>query len=151
MSNQPVMSLLLNWRLHLFVLLISVFCEWVGIIRVPIGIGTLVLLPLLYAFVLALLMNPNVVAPASKLISREQCQVATYAVILSVMPFIAKFGTTIGPKVNEIIAAGPALILQEIGNVATALFALPVAVLLFNMGREAVGATHSIAREPRGK
>lgn len=32
MSNQPVMSLLLNWRLHLFVLLISVFCEWVGII-----------------------------------------------------------------------------------------------------------------------
>lgn len=148
MSNQPVMSLLLNWRLHLFVLLISLLCEWVGIIRVPIGIGTLVLLPLLYAFVLALLMNPNVVAPANRLISREQCQVATYAVILSVMPFIAKFGTTIGPKVNEIIAAGPALILQEIGNVATALFALPVAVLLFNMGREAVGATHSIAREP---
>lgn len=148
MSKQPVMSLLLNWRLHLSVLLIAVLCEWIGIIRVPIGIGTLVLLPLLYAFVLALLLNPHVIASAARLIGREQCQVATYAVLLSVMPFIAKFGTTIGPKVEEIIAAGPALILQEIGNVATALLALPVAVLLFNMGREAVGATHSIAREP---
>lgn len=148
MANQPGMSLLLNWRLHVFVLLIAVLCEWVGIVRVPIGIGTLVLLPLLYAFVVALLLNPNVVAPAERLISREQCRVATYAVLLSVMPFIAKFGTTIGPKVEEIIAAGPALILQEVGNVATALLALPVAVLVFNMGREAVGATHSIAREP---
>lgn len=30
----------------------------------------------------------------------------------------------------------------------TALIALPVAVLVFGMGREAIGATHSIAREP---
>lgn len=31
---------------------------------------------------------------------------------------------------------------------ATVLFALPIAVLVFGMGREAIGATHSIAREP---
>lgn len=81
-------------------------------------------------------------------ISKTQSKMATYAVTLSVMPFIAKFGIGIGPKMDEIIAAGPALLLQELGNVATALIALPVAVLLFGMGREAVGATHSIAREP---
>ncbi|GAF54239.1 membrane protein [Psychrobacter sp. JCM 18900] len=67
---------------------------------------------------------------------------------MSIMPFIAKFGVGVGPKVEEIIAAGPALLLQELGNVMTALIALPVAVLVFGMGREAIGATHSIAREP---
>lgn len=148
MSHSPLLSHLLNWRLHLLVIVVSVLCEWIGIIKIPIGIGTLVLLPLLYAFIFALLLNPYVLAPMNKLITKEQSKMATYAVILSVMPFIAKFGVGIGPKMNEIISAGPALLLQEVGNVATALIALPVAVLVFGMGREAVGATHSIAREP---
>ena len=64
------------------------------------------------------------------------------------MPFIAKFAVGIGPNINQIIAAGPSLILQELGNVVTVFFAMPVAVLLFGMGRESIGATHSIAREP---
>jgi len=81
-------------------------------------------------------------------ISRDRAKFASYAVLLSIMPFIAKFGVGVGPKVEEIIAAGPALLLQELGNVMTALIALPVAVLVFGMGREAIGATHSIAREP---
>ena len=55
------------------------------------------------------------------------------------MPFIAKFGVGVGPNIEEIIAAGPALLLQELGNVATVLIALPVAVLVFGMGREAMG------------
>lgn len=139
---------LLDWRLHLLVVILSLFAEIIGILKIPIGIGTLVLLPLLFSFVFALLINPNVIAPMSAVITKEKAHYASYAVILSVMPFIAKFGVGIGPKINEIIAAGPALILQELGNVATALIALPVAVLLFGMGREAVGATHSIAREP---
>ena len=49
---------------------------------------------------------------------------------------------------EKIIAAGPALILQELGNLGTILLAFPVAVLLLGMGREAVGATFSVAREP---
>ncbi|MED5501592.1 MAG: DUF3100 domain-containing protein, partial [Pseudomonadota bacterium] len=48
----------------------------------------------------------------------------------------------------QIISAGPALILQELGNLGTMLVALPVAVLVLKMGREAIGATYSIAREP---
>lgn len=148
MSTNPLLSQLLNWRLHVLVILVSIVCEFIGIVKIPIGIGTLVLLPLLYAFILSLLLNPNVVAPMQGLISKDNCKFATYAVILSVMPFIAKFGLGVGPKINEILASGPALILQELGNVATAMIALPVAVLVFNMGREAVGATHSVAREP---
>ena len=59
-----------------------------------------------------------------------------------------RFGSTIGPAIDQIISAGPALILQELGNLGTMLVALPVAVVVLKMGREAVGATYSIAREP---
>jgi len=139
---------LFDWKLHLLVIITSLLAEWIGIIKIPIGIGTLVLLPLLYAFIFTILLNPNVIPSMKAVISRDRAKFASYAVLLSIMPFIAKFGVGVGPKVEEIIAAGPALLLQELGNVATALIALPVAVLVFGMGREAIGATHSIAREP---
>lgn len=40
------------------------------------------------------------------------------------------------------------MVLQELGNLGTMLIAMPIAVLVFKMGREAIGATYSIAREP---
>lgn len=139
---------LLDWKLHLLVIITSLLAEWVGIIRIPIGIGVLVLLPLLYAFIFAILLNPNVIPAMQALITKKRAKFASYAVLLSIMPFIAKFGVGVGPNIDEIIAAGPALLLQELGNVATVVVALPVAVLVFGMGREAIGATHSVAREP---
>ena len=153
MNNTSVLSStmtkhLFDWKLHLLVIIASLLAEWIGIIKIPIGIGTLVLLPLLYAFIFTILLNPNVIPSMKAVISRDRAKFASYAVLLSIMPFIAKFGVGVGPKVEEIIAAGPALLLQELGNIATALIALPVAVLVFGMGREAIGATHSIAREP---
>lgn len=153
MNNTTILSStmtkhLFDWKLHLLVIITSLLAEWIGIIKIPIGIGTLVLLPLLYAFIFTLLLNPNVIPSMTAVISRDRAKFASYAVLLSIMPFIAKFGVGVGPKVEEIIAAGPALLLQELGNVMTALIALPVAVLVFGMGREAIGATHSIAREP---
>ncbi len=153
MNNKSVLSPtmtkhLLDWKLHLLVIAVSLLAEWIGIIKIPIGIGVLVLLPLLYAFIFAILLNPNVIPSMKAVITKKRAKFASYAILLSIMPFIAKFGVGVGPNVDEIIAAGPALLLQELGNVATVLIALPVAVLVFGMGREAIGATHSIAREP---
>ncbi|MBP2279790.1 MFS family permease [Psychrobacter sp. PL19] len=153
MNNNSVLSPnmtkhLLDWKLHLLVIGASLLAEWIGIIKIPIGIGILVLLPLLYAFIFAILLNPNVVPSMKAVITKKRAKFASYAILLSIMPFIAKFGVGVGPNIEEIIAAGPALLLQELGNVATVLIALPVAVLVFGMGREAIGATHSIAREP---
>ncbi len=141
-------SLLFNWRLHLLALILACIAEWIGIAKFDIGIGTMILLPLLYAFVFSVFFNPNIVPSTGKFIGHEGNRVAEQWILICLMPFIAKFAVGIGPKINEIIAAGPALILQEIGNVATVLFALPIAVLVFGMGRESIGATHSIAREP---
>lgn len=147
MSKHESYSLLLDWRLHLVVIIVTVMSEFIGILKFDIGIGIVILLPLLYAFLFSVFFNGNIVPKAGKIIG-PSAQTASHWVLICVMPFIAKFSVGIGPKINDIIAAGPALILQELGNVATVLVAMPVAVLLFRMGRESIGATHSIAREP---
>lgn len=147
MGRQERYSSLLNWRLHLIVIVLSVVAEFIGIVRFDIGIGVVILLPLLYAFLFSVFFNKNIILRSERIIGKDS-SVASHWVLICVMPFIAKFSVGIGPKVNDIIAAGPALILQELGNIATILVAMPVAVLLFRMGRETIGATHSIAREP---
>ena len=37
------LSQLLNWRLHLLVVVLSLLSEWVGILKIPLGPGTLLL------------------------------------------------------------------------------------------------------------
>ncbi len=137
-----------NWRLHLLVVVVSVLAELIGIIKISVGVGTIVLLPLFYSFIIGLVLNPNIVKKASTIISREQAAMATPVILISVLPFIAKFGTLIGPAMDEILAVGPVMIVQEFGNLGTMLIAMPVAVLLLRMGRESIGACFSIAREP---
>ncbi len=138
-----------EWRLHLVVLAIVIVSELVYTREIPVGPGTILLLPLLYAFVFGALLNPNVVRRSiGGLIRRREIQAASPFIVIAIMPFIAKFGTLVGPSMQTIIEAGPALILQELGNLGTILIAFPLAVLVLRMGREVIGAAHSIAREP---
>ncbi|WIX31386.1 DUF3100 domain-containing protein [Salinicola sp. JS01] len=139
---------LLDWRLHLIVVIVSLISEAIGILKIPLGPGTLLLLPLFYAFILGVLLNPHLFSASRRYVPERVSQAATPLILISIMPFIARFGSTIGPAIDQIISAGPALILQELGNLGTMLVALPVAVVVLKMGREAVGATYSIAREP---
>eukprot|EP00903_Cladosiphon_okamuranus_P018282 g16818.t1 len=143
-----IKDIVLDWRLHLSAIVITVIAEAIGVIKVPIGFGAILLLPLLYAFVLGLLINPNVVSAAKVWIKDRDVKAASPMIVIAIMPFIAKFGTIIGPSMETIIAAGPALILQELGNLATIILAFPVAVLVLRMGRESIGACFSVAREP---
>ena len=145
---QTTKDLVLDWRLHLSVLVITVICEAIGVIVLPIGIGSILLLPLLYAFVMGLLINPNVISKTGVWLKDSDVKAASPLIVIAIMPFIAKFGTIIGPSMDRIVAAGPALILQELGNLGTIVLAFPVAVLVLGMGREAIGASFSVAREP---
>lgn len=142
------LSLLLDWRLHLIVIAASLFSEFIGIVKVPLGPGSLLLLPLFYAFIIGLILNPHLFKSTEKLVSKKLSYAASPLILLAVMPFIARFGTTIGPAIDKLIQAGPALLLQELGNLGTMIIALPIAVIVLKMGREAIGATFSIAREP---
>ncbi|MCD6008967.1 DUF3100 domain-containing protein [Halomonas sp. IOP_31] len=142
------LSMLLDWRLHGIVVVAALLSEAIGIIKIPLGPGTLLLLPLFYAFIIGLLLNPHLFSVTSRLVPVKLSEAAAPIILLSIMPFIARFGSTIGPAIDQIINAGPALILQELGNLGTMLLAMPFAVIVLKMGREAIGATYSIAREP---
>ncbi len=135
-------------RLHLLVVILALLAEWIGIIRIPVGVGTLLLLPLFYIFSLAIALNPHLSSRFHGLVPPRLSAAAAPITLIAIMPFIARFGSTIGPSVDQIVSAGPALILQELGNLGTMLIALPFAVLVLKMGREAIGATYSVAREP---
>lgn len=138
-----------NWKLHLVVIGISIIAELIGVLKIPLSGGiVIVLLPLFYAFIIGLLINPNIVKKAKVILTSEQAARATPIIIISVLPFLAKFGTLIGPSLDKIFAVGPAMIFQELGNLGTIIIAMPVAVLILKMGRESIGACFSIAREP---
>ena len=72
---------------------------------------------------------------------------ASSLVGVTLMLLMARYGTLVGPTLPKILAASPALILQEFGNLGTVLLGVPVAVYL-GLKRETIGAAHSIAREP---
>lgn len=136
------------WPLHLAVLVIGVISQLIGIRSIPIGIGTILLLPMLFAFAMALLLNPNIIGAVKKVMPARRAAAASPLIVIAIMPFIARFGADIGPGIELVIRSGPALLLQEIGNLGTIVLAFPVAVWILKMGRESIGAVHSIAREP---
>lgn len=138
--GEQALKLWKDWRLHIIVLAIVAVTESIGTFAIPVGPGTILLLPMLYAVVigLALYFTP--------LIKDKQSINAEPLVFLSVSVLIAKFGVQAGPALPQIIEAGPALLLQEFGNLGTILIALPLAVFL-GLKRESIGMTHSIGRE----
>lgn len=136
-----ITQLLKDWRLHVIVLGIVLITEAIGIIELTIGPGMIVLLPMLFAIVFGLILY------FTPIIKEKQSKNAEPIITIAVTLLIAKIGVTIGPDLGNVIAAGPALLLQEIGNFGTIFLALPVAVLLLGMKRESIGMTHSIGRE----
>jgi len=134
-------SVRVNWKLHVVVLLLVIITEAIGIHKISVGPGIILLLPMLYAMILGLVLY------FTRVVGEGEATAAEPIIILSITYLIAKIGVLIGPNLPKIIAAGPALILQEFGNLGTILLALPVALLL-GFGRETIGMTHSVGREP---
>lgn len=133
------------------VFFIVIISEFIGIKKFAVGPGTVTLLPMLYAVIFGMLVTPKllgkVIAPLKKLVDDDAIEFAGSMVMIALLPLGVKYGTLVGPNIMKIIQAGPALLLQELGNIGTIFVALPVALLL-GMKRESVGATVSICREP---
>lgn len=138
-------------KLFLAVLVIVIISESIGTQQFDAGIGTIVLLPMLFAVVLGILVTPDVlgkpISVLKKVISSEEVELAGPIVMVALLPLGVKYGTLVGPNVVKVVQAGPAFLLQELGNLGTIFLALPIALLL-GMQREAVGGTVSICREP---
>ncbi|RNC96223.1 DUF3100 domain-containing protein [Lysinibacillus halotolerans] len=130
-----------DWKLHVLVLAIVCVTELIGQHSISVGVGIILLLPMLYAVII------GIAVYFTPLVTKKQSEKAETLVYITLTLLIAKFGVQAGPALPQLIEAGPALILQEIGNLGTILIALPIAILL-GLKRESIGMTHSIGREP---
>lgn len=138
-------------KLILAALVIVIISELIGTQTFDVGIGTIVLLPMLFAVVIGIIITPDLLGKKikglRKIIGMDEVELASPIVMLALLPLGVKYGTLVGPNIVEVVKAGPAFLLQELGNLGTIFLALPIALLL-GMDREAVGATASISREP---
>ena len=130
-----------NWKIYGLAFVLTMVAEFIGTVKFDFGVIAFSLFPMLYVLIMGAILG------AVKVIPRDMMEDASPFIGISVALLTTKVGAGIGPNLSAVFEAGPALILQELGNVATALFALPFAVLVLHMGREAVGASFSISRE----
>lgn len=137
-------TILKFWPLHLTVLAITLIFEYINTITIPTPLGNILFLPMLFAMVAGLIIY--LIKPI-KWVKDEASKVSDTFVVVGISVFLAKVSITSGIELPKIFAAGPALILQEFGNLGTIILALPFA-LLFGFKREAIGMTNSIGREP---
>lgn len=131
-----------EYRIYLLAFLFILIADSIGQIKIPLGPGNFILFPIFYALILGVLAGPQV----TKIMKKKEVKAASKLVIVAICPFIAKLGINAGASLETVLSAGPALILQEFGNLGTILLAMPLALLL-GLKREAIGATHSINRE----
>lgn len=134
-----------DYKLHITVFFAIVIAEYIGVISLELGGVTIVLMPLLYSLVLGVAFY---VAKPIKWISKKQSSESTAIMMLLIGPLLAKLAIASGQNIGIIFHAGPAILLQEVGNLGTIFAALPVALLL-GFKREAIGMTSSICREPQ--
>ena len=144
-KNDNLIEACKDYKLHLTVFLCIVIAEYIGVITLDISGISIVLMPLLYSLVLAVAFY--VLKPFTW-ISEEQSDRSTAIMMLLIGPLLAKLAIASGQNIGIIFNAGPAILLQEVGNLGTIFFAMPVALLL-GFKREAIGMTSSICREPQ--
>ncbi|HIT64042.1 MAG TPA: DUF3100 domain-containing protein [Candidatus Ventrimonas merdavium] len=131
-----------EWKIFVLAFIFILIADSIGQINIPLGAGRFILFPIFYSLILGVLSGPQ----AAKILKSKQVKAASKLVIVAICPFIAKLGINAGASLETVLSAGPALLLQEFGNLGTILLSLPLALLL-GLKREAIGATHSINRE----
>ncbi len=134
------MELLKDWKLHILSVLIIAGSEAIG----ARSLGFVLVFPMLYAMIIGGIVS----FPKFKILDNKNMKNASNIMGVALILLIAKLGMSVGPHLNEIFQAKGALLLQEVGHfLGTIALGLPLAIML-GMGREAVGATYSVGREP---
>jgi len=128
----------------LLALVIALAVQFIGSAKINVGIGSIVIFPMVWGLIAGLLVSVQKFKP----LGLDLQKVASALVGVAVMLLVARLAFNIGPSLPVLVKAGPALLLQEIGHLlGTVFLALPLAVLL-RMGKATVGATFSLDREP---
>ena len=123
---------------------IALAVQLIGQAKIDVGIGAIVIFPMVWGLILGLLVSVQKFKPLGLDLQRVAAALVGVAVLL----LVARLAFNIGPSLPTLLKAGPALLLQEVGHLlGTIALALPLAVLL-RMGKATVGATFSLDREP---
>ncbi|MBC8057599.1 MAG: DUF3100 domain-containing protein [Rhizobiales bacterium] len=128
---------------------IAIGAEYIGNATFAVGVTKVTLFPFLWALLACVLVSVAMKRMGGTGIAYIRPQtLASDFVQIAILLFIAKLGFIVGANLQKVIAAGPVLLVQEVGNfLGTIVLALPVALLL-GIKREAIGATFSVGREP---
>ncbi|MEB3370095.1 DUF3100 domain-containing protein [Saccharopolyspora mangrovi] len=125
-------------------LVIGLAVQLIGKVDINLGIGSVIIFPMVWGLILGLLVSVQKFRP----LGLDLQKVAAALVGVAVMLLVARLAFNIGPSLPTLVQAGPALLLQEVGHLlGTVALALPLAVLL-RMGKATIGATFSLDREP---
>ena len=93
--------------------------EVIGKITIPVGIGSVIILPMVFAMILALLLTPDAlgrrIEGLKNICGREEVDLSGSLMMVILLILGVKLGAAAGPNLPKLIAAGPALILQEFG------------------------------------
>lgn len=137
-----------RYRLFIVVLIVVALAETIGASSFNLGPGRIVLLPMLWALLIAATWGiAQQRMPACARIPRALQSYASGLLNAGLLLFVVKLGLTVGGALPEVRQAGWALLFQEFGHVfGTLILGLPLALLL-GIKREAVGATFSVGRE----
>lgn len=130
------------WKVYAVAIVLALICDSIGTIKINIGIGTLTLFPMVFAVILGGILGPDMF----RLFSQEESKAGGTMVLVALAPFMAKMGVSAGANLAKLVEVGPALLLQEFGNLGTIFISLPIALLL-GLKKEAIGACYSINRD----
>ena len=147
MSNTVVAPVVGNKQtlpIAILAFVIAVVMQLVGQLEINVGIGAIVVFPMVWGLIAGVLFSVQRFKP----LGIDLQKAASALVAVAVLFLVARLAFNIGPNLPVLLDAGPALILQEIGHlIGTIVLALPLAVLL-RMGTSTIGATFSLDREP---
>ena len=99
-----------NIKVHAIVLALIIIAEMIGNVSFKIGVGTIVLLPMLYALIMGIFMAPKFL----KVVNQKDMLDASSLIGITLMLLMARYGTLVGPTLPKILAASPALILRSL-------------------------------------
>lgn len=144
----PAQSAVGKLKLLAVVLVIVAVADWIGFAKFKIGPGQVVLLPMLWALLMAAVWGTaQRHVPSFARIDTGLQGLAGGLLNAALLLFVVKLSLTVGAALPMVKQAGWALFFQEFGHaLGTLALGLPLALIL-GIKREAVGSTFSVGRE----
>lgn len=132
------------WPVAACAFVVALGAQLIGMRAFDLGPASIVFFPMVWGLLLGAAVSFQKLRPVGLDFQRT----ANAFVGVSVLLLVARLAFNIGPNLEILRQAGPALLLQEVGHlIGTIALALPLAVLL-RMGKATIGATFSLDREP---